>query len=386
MKTFLESRHTNSESNVKLLSIFVFLPAVLDVEKWRRDFAIGMVPDESPYGYHHAVAEGFDLSFSKPFKSKTIVEKFLCRISNKLFKFDIVHAWRNRKSMFASDVIWTHTEHEHLAVELLAFVLQKKINLIAQSVWLIDEWPNLSALHRRFYQFLMQRAGVLTFLSKNNLNVAEKIMPGKDSRLIPFGISFDSFPAIAISSIIFHLPLRVLVLGNDRHRDWLTLFNAFAGKSTFEVKIASQTFPKTLRADNFSLVHASQKELINLYSWADIIIIPLTENLHASGITVILEAVALGVPCIATDTGGLKDYFSNQEITYVPSGDAGALFDAAMNLKANPKQAWEMAMRAQKHLQFKNYSSKKYTQMHCTISRELIALNPSENLEKIQAR
>ena len=63
---------------------------------------------------------------------------------------------------------------------------------------------------------------------------------------------------------------------------------------------------------------ATADDVKALYEWADIVIVSLKPNLHASGITVILESIILGVPVVCTDSGGLRAYFSSWEICYVP--------------------------------------------------------------------
>ena len=57
--------------------------------------------------------------------------------------FDFIHTLRNRDEILRSDVIWTHTEHEYLSVALLLLLKGRKASpaLLAQSVWLLDKWP-----------------------------------------------------------------------------------------------------------------------------------------------------------------------------------------------------------------------------------------------------
>ncbi|WP_443798338.1 glycosyltransferase, partial [Burkholderia gladioli] len=62
---------------------------------------------------------------------------------------------------------------------------------------------------------------------------------------------------------------------------------------------------------------------------ADVIVVPLRPNHHASGITVMLEAAAVGKPMIVSDVGGLRDYFPNDCAAYVPAFDASAMRGAA---------------------------------------------------------
>ena len=60
---------------------------------------------------------------------------------------------------------------------------------------------------------------------------------------------------------------------------------------------------------------ATAEEVRTLHQWADLVVVPLKPNLHASGLTVVFESISCGVPLICTDTGGLRAYFSQDELT-----------------------------------------------------------------------
>ncbi len=62
-----------------------------------------------------------------------------------------------------------------------------------------------------------------------------------------------------------------------------------------------------------------------MFDWADLVVVPLKPNLHASGITVIEEAVILGLPVICSHAGGLEAYFSAEEVFYVEGGGSRAI-------------------------------------------------------------
>ena len=75
----------------------------------------------------------------------------------------------------------------------------------------------------------------------------------------------------------------------------------------------------TRGASNIEIGRArSQDELLAAFREATLVCVPLLPNLHASGITVIQEAVLAGAPVVATDTGGLDAYFARDEIDSPP--------------------------------------------------------------------
>ncbi len=116
----------------------------------------------------------------------------------------------------------------------------------------------------------------------------------------------------------------------------------------------------------------SNDELMALYGWADIIVVSLKPNLHASGITVIQEAALRGVPVICSDVGGLRAYFSDQEVFFVPAQDAGALRRSIDDVAVDQKKRFSLAECAQARMGPTGLSSLAYVQRHVQISKELL--------------
>jgi glycosyltransferase involved in cell wall biosynthesis len=75
-------------------------------------------------------------------------------------------------------------------------------------------------------------------------------------------------------------------------------------------------------------------------------VIAVADNSHASGITTLLEAVAAGTPVVATRAGGLDDYFSDDEVLFVPLGSSAELAAAVERALANPTEAARRAATA----------------------------------------
>jgi glycosyltransferase involved in cell wall biosynthesis len=91
------------------------------------------------------------------------------------------------------------------------------------------------------------------------------------------------------------------------------------------------------------------------------VVVPLKKLIKSSGQVVILEAMALGKPVIATRTGGTIDYIeSGVNGILVPVGDPRALRDAIANLLAQPDLRRELAANALESVK-KNYTFDKYT-------------------------
>jgi glycosyltransferase involved in cell wall biosynthesis len=94
--------------------------------------------------------------------------------------------------------------------------------------------------------------------------------------------------------------------------------------------------------------------------------------MHASGITVLAEAALSGVPVIASDTGGLRSYFSAREVKYVPVGDFLALRHAIRALADDDNLRFRLACAAQERILSDDLSSKAYAMRHREISNRLL--------------
>jgi glycosyltransferase involved in cell wall biosynthesis len=123
---------------------------------------------------------------------------------------------------------------------------------------------------------------------------------------------------------------------------------------------------------NVSVVQpVTNGEYIDLYRWADVVALALTPNLHGSGITVIEEATVLGVPVVVTDVGGLRGYFSDRHVRYVPAAEPDAMREAIL-ATADDAASVQMVERAQRHMIEAGLTTRRFAQRHAELSRELL--------------
>ena len=359
------------------LRVTVLLPRHLDVVAWSQRHARGEVPDATPYGYHHALQQGCSLSFSRATPTWPGALGLVDRALRKLLGFDLRHVWANRALLHPgrADVIWTHTEYEHLGVGLLRRLGVPSAPIVAQSIWLVDEWSRWSGVRRRLVRWLMRDAEAATFHSPLNMVRARELDLGERQVIVDFGISLDSYP-IATERPQAVLdgtrPLHVLALGNDRHRDWETLAQALGGRDGVELRIGSSHFPERLAQPNISAHPMTQAEVVANYGWADLVVVPLHENLHASGLTAVLEATARGVPVVATRAGGLDHYFDDDGIAFCAPHDAAGLWRALDALVTTPGRRAAQVASAQQRLLSRRFSSEGFATRHVELSRRLV--------------
>jgi glycosyltransferase involved in cell wall biosynthesis len=377
-ETQLETSRSGS-GNVQM-RVFVFLAHGFGATTWLQRWNKGDIPglnEKLPYGYYRAAGPTCHVEYSEDTLENRLT-KFIRRCLRRLLGCDLVHAWRNRKALSDADIVWTHTELEHLAVLALWQCQRRKHRpkLIAHNVWLFDRWHEFSSARRWLYHHLMNHADVISVLSPDNLKMARKLFPNSRTELILFGTNTDTMTPVANRKA--GNPVRLVSLGNDMHRDWDTLIAAAEQWHGYTVRIASQKLDRRMirNVSNIEIIAAtSREEISRLYSWADIVIVPLKHNLHVSGITVVCEAVLRGVPVVCTDTGGLRAYFSEQEIRYVPLNDASAMRRAIEELARDDKARIAMAERAQAHLLSAGLSSHSFARRHCEISEQLLRMS-----------
>ncbi len=323
------------------MKVFVQLAHGTDARQWQARLADGRVlgiNEQSPYGYHLAEQWGCEVRFSHDAPESRIVG-LLRRGLRRLLGFDVIHAARNDRRLRECDVVWTHTECQTLSVLLLRKWHGGGPRVIGQSVWLFDDWPRIPRPLRAIYRWLLRDADMLTVLSPLNLEVARRAVPGTRSELIRFGIG-SSTPLPQRPPRAPSHPCRLIAVGNDRDRDWATLVAAIAGDPRFALTIVSRLPPAGVFNAPANVRHvrvADNAALFALHADADIAVVPLKANLHASGCTVIQEATLLGLPVVCTRAGGLEAYFDNGEVRYVPVGDAALLKAARVELSSDPQ-------------------------------------------------
>ena len=366
------------------MKVHVHLAYGFGEERWGRRFDSGQligVNERDPYGYRHAapMVEAMTSSVDHPEGRFGRLVRLGLRA---VLGFDFLHAWRNRAAIRAADVVWTHTESQHLAISQV-FALQRiapaeQPRLLAQSVWLMDRWARLSGLRRAYFRRLLRRADVLTFHSRDNLALARTRLADRPSELVLFGINAsEQTPPVRGRA---GEPQLIIAVGNDVHRDWPTLIQAVARHPDWRLRIVSTKCPAAL-AEGIANVEiagvSTNDDLKALYRQATIAIVPLLPNAHASGITVLQEAALNGVAAIASDVGGLRDYFAGDSVTYYPSGDAGALEQAIDRLLSDPEARYAQAVAAQRRMGPDGLSSYAFARRHVEISRALVARPPT---------
>jgi hypothetical protein len=114
-------------------------------------------------------------------------------------------------------------------------------------------------------------------------------------------------------------------------------------------------------------------EIRHLYEWADLVVVPLKANHHASGITVLFEGIISGIPVVVTDTGGLRAYFSDREAGYVPLNAPDEMRAMADALSADCERRLTMVAKAQDRMRTGRLTKQGYAERHRKLTERLLA-------------
>ncbi|MDF2508206.1 MAG: hypothetical protein K0Q52_2065 [Microbacterium sp.] len=227
---------------------------------------------------------------------------------NTAYRMQILHP----RTRFATGVIWlTDMAQAGSSPARLVSMLSG-----AESVWVLCE-AQLDPLHR-----LLGDRGPRVFS-------------------IPFGIDSDFFSAQP-----FPTQPRIVSVGNDRDRDPAALYAALARvlAARPDTDVVVQTASELVPPDGVRVVrHMPHAELRDLYATASVVVVPTRPNLHASGMTVALEALSTARPVVVSDTPGMRQYVSEGRTGHlVPPGDPEALAGAVLALLDDPQRASEL--------------------------------------------
>ncbi len=281
--------------------------------------------------------------------------------------------------------LWRLLRHKHIDVchitttlfwaaprDLLAAYLCKHyrvpaiVNIRASSQ--IIQWrESLGAAKRKLLDWGLSQASAIVTLSTELQNYIGTEIPGIETIVVPNMVTVEEIPQEDDSSNTSRLPprkdsrIRILYVGfRTPLKGIAELAEAVAELDNCELvmvggkggaidnAMASRMERALKRLEsNGRLIDAGElepAEVTRIYREADIFALPS----HREGMpNVLLEAMAAGLPCVATPVGAISDVLSSNCGRLVPVGDVAALREAMRELAEKPslrKQLGNAAM------------------------------------------
>lgn len=287
----------------------------VDPADWARRHARGEVPDAWPYGLDRLAHHGVEVAARPPVGGA--LARSVARAGRSLGSYQWIEALADRPPR-GTDVAVSWEERSGVPRALLD---GRRVPVATGSIWVTE--PDVPRRVQRIAAAGFARSRLVWALSTAQLDVLADW--GLDeSRLahLPFGVDTDFFAAdeaVARDSDL------VLTVGNDRHRDFRTVLEAFEllrrrRPSLRLVAVTRQDVPAT---DGVEVIrHLPHRELRRLYLQAGVVLVGLRHNLHVSGITVVLEAMALDCPVVVSRTPGMDHYVAPGTGRLVETGNA----------------------------------------------------------------
>jgi glycosyltransferase involved in cell wall biosynthesis len=222
--------------------------------------------------------------------------------------------------------------------------------LIIVACWLTDLLLKASPSRRRVYRWMYRHVDAIVVFSENQRELLAELLDRDPTTIhvVPFGIDteplleYPSEPSGSPANIPEGGadPVSILAVGRDLGRDWETFFEAVRGTGwRVEVITRPEVLDRlALPAEVTVTPTVDRSEYLRRLSRADVVAITTHEVAYPTGQTVLIEAMALGRPIVATATRALAEYFEDEENALgVSPGDAVALREAIHRLMIDPE-------------------------------------------------
>lgn len=304
---------------------------------YRRD----EVPDQLPYGMQHLREHGFDLSFL-PRRRTDLPTRLLAEAGRRatldLNPWSLVEGASARRRADAV-LAW----EERVGLPVAAARRLGEPPCVTGVIWLTDRADSLPAVYRKAVKAALRRAAAIFVLSAAQVAPLVEFWGLDPSQVhhVPFGIPVEQWGREA--------PLEqerglVVSAGNDWDRD-----HELTVRAVEEVRRRGEPLRLELLTERPIAVPqevgirrqaAGPVDIRATYGRASFVVVSTRHNLHVSGVTVALEAMAAGRAVIVSATPGMDGYVEDGETGFlVPPGDLEALAERMALLSSDPDLA-----------------------------------------------
>lgn len=267
----------------------------------------------------------------------------------------------------------------HLESGLLILLLRRLLGFRPPVVIWEVPWSPGWKYREIVSRLAIPRADCCVVFSSNQINMLHDRY-GKDIPIvfIPFCIDTDFYrPMPAPDGIEPY----VFSCGFDAGRDFDTLLDVAARIPGRVMIKAARSF--ALDQDAHPNVTVSREHLTypafrDLYAGASVVVVTTRETPNASGVTTLMEAMAMGKPVIVSNNPALRDYLPPPDAGIViPVGDRAALQAAITDLFDNPLRAAAMGQKAREFAMAK-FHPKVHFQAVANLMRDVVTANQDQ--------
>lgn len=208
--------------------------------------------------------------------------------------------------------------------------------LIIVACWLAQDIQTTSTARRDRLQRLYSQVSKVIVFSRNQREILKSFLKLRDEQItvLHFGIDTEKadrlFPVTTDNG-------RWLSVGRDLGRDWKTLVKAMELTDLpCDVIARPGVLPSELPTNIAALPSMPESEYWQRLAACRGLVLAVHDLAYPSGKTVLLQAMALGKPCVITSTPALTDYLPEDAVLTAPiAGDYLSLADSVLRLEAD---------------------------------------------------
>lgn len=282
------------------------------------------------------------------------IDKFLSKITKLTFYSNMLITRKNLYVMFNSKNLITsnHGNGNSLSIIVLIMKIFKKINFIT----IVSGLFNLQQTNYliRFFRFIflniyLYSVDFIVFTNRSEYELASKYFQSFKSKFICLPFCIDENYWKRISAYNPSTRKQILFIGNNGHRDFQLAIEIAQNLPEYKFKfITNKIFPKQIKSQNVELVkgdwnyiYLTDDEIKEEYDKSKIVIMPLKNSIVSAGQSVGLQAAAMGVPLVISETIGFWDkdnYTDNKDIVFVKENNLNTWIEVIVDLYQNEEK------------------------------------------------
>jgi len=252
----------------------------------------------------------------------------------------------NKEKIYPKDVLVGMMDGVGLG--LLFFKWFKKIDnkiiFIAQGLHDRYQYFEKSKLLIWFYKQLLNKAELILTFSKyeKNLLISLFNLSKNKVKVFYFGTDTDYWNSRIIEGR--KEKNYVLTVGNDMHRDYQLLLD------NYDLEIPLKLVTKIIKKSKYKIYrNISNEKLRKLYAESKFVVVPLKKSESTSGMSVTLQAMAMGKPVLLAEIPAMKELFRDQEeVLYYEAGNGNDLRNKLKELDENEKMRQRLISNSKK--------------------------------------
>ncbi|MDD2728588.1 glycosyltransferase family 4 protein [Malikia sp.] len=311
-------------------------------------------PAAMPYGAQHAVVQGVIWTESPRWAYQLLKWWQHCRrVSNGRLPHlhgPTLHTLASLWLIWRADATLALFESEGHALAALRTWLPplRRKPLVIVACWLAQDLKTTTPARRDRLRRLYRQVTRVVVFSRNQRTILQEYLGLCDDQIavVHFGIDTDKADQLLPNESDSGAWLSV---GRDLGRDWHTLVDAMALTGLpCHVIARPGVLPQALPSNITPLPAMPESEYWQRLVSCRGLVLAVHELAYPSGQTVLLQAMALGKPCVITATPALADYLPSDAVMTTPPGDAKAMADAVRRLDADEALRQRLGRAARK--------------------------------------